>query len=146
MCMSMRCMHRVPIFTIFCDKLGSGPIFRELSELTRKRQRPTWRRSEATCPDISDIARYFPIWADILRYSRYPPITRDSVTICWKNTRAYNCNGKDPPPKNIICLLIVEFWLVDLVHYLILHMVGHQHMISLFGISQLKVLHTEASL
>ena len=71
-------MHRVPIFTIFCDKLGSGPIFRELSELTRKRQRPTWRRSEATCPDISDIARYFPMWADILRYSRYPPITRDS--------------------------------------------------------------------
>ena len=60
-------MHRVPIFTIFCDKLGSGPIFRELSELTRKRQRPTWRRSEATCPDISDIARYLPIWADIWR-------------------------------------------------------------------------------
>ena len=42
--------------------------------------------------------------------------------------------------------LSVEFWLVDLVYYLILHMVGHQHIISLFGISQLEVLRAEASL
>ena len=52
--------HRLRYFTINYDRA-------DLSELTQKRQWPTWRRSEARCPDISEISRYRPIWADIWR-------------------------------------------------------------------------------